>query len=137
MSNTIIEKLYALGDTVTGKAYRMLGARLRGSGVVEPLQADGFGSLHVNPDPPRNVSHYNGTATTTAAEITFPTTSREVLIQNTATSAADDLLVSFDGGTTFKTLKRLAAISVGVKLNSIWVKSSVGTVAYEAVVTRD
>jgi len=83
----------------------------------------------------KTVEHYNGTATTTPATITFSKPSRAILIQNTAVSAANDLLVSFDGGATFKTLKRLAALSFEVGLPAITVKSTAGSVAYEAVVT--
>jgi len=86
---------------------------------------------------PTLVHHANGNATTTPAEITFAGPSRSISIQNTATSAANDLLVSFDGGSTYKTLKRLAAIGIVVRVGSIWVKSSAGSVAYEALVTHD
>ena len=86
---------------------------------------------------PKAAEHFNGTATTTPAEITFTGPSRSIFIQNTAVSAANDLQVSFDGGSTYKSLKRLAAVSIEVKLNSIFVRSSAGSVAYESVVTHD
>lgn len=86
------------------------------------------------PSLPSNVTHINGTATTSPDALSLPATTRSVLIQNTEQSAANDLLVSFDGGSTFKTLKRLAAIKIAARITSITVKSSGGSVDYEAVV---
>ncbi|MDX1643434.1 MAG: hypothetical protein R3244_03645 [Thermoanaerobaculia bacterium] len=85
----------------------------------------------------RNVQHLNGSANTTASTLTFAGPARSILIQNTEQSAANDLLVSFDGGVNFKTLKRLAAFEIEARLLAIQVKSSAGSVAYEAVVTHD
>lgn len=84
---------------------------------------------------PKEAEHHNGTATTTPSEITFSGQARTIMIQNTEVSAANELLVSFDGGSSFKALRRLAAFSIDLGVPSIWVKSSAGTVAYEAVVT--
>ena len=76
--------------------------------------------------------HYNGTATTTPATITFTPTGKSIFIQNTASS--NNLLISFDAGSNFKTLKPSEAFSIDAGLVSIDVKSSSGSVTYESVV---
>lgn len=85
----------------------------------------------------KTIEHWNGTATTTPVTITFTNQSLNILIQNTEQSAANELLVSFDGGTTFKALRRLAAISIDAAILSFVVKASGGSVDYESVVSLD
>jgi len=48
MSTTIIDKLFAAGEAITGKAYRMLAARRYRDGAVQPLTTNNFGSLNVD-----------------------------------------------------------------------------------------
>jgi len=47
MSTTIIDKLFAVGEAVTGKAYRMIAAQRNRDGTTSPLQTDNYGSLNV------------------------------------------------------------------------------------------
>ncbi|MDB4726410.1 hypothetical protein OAF54_03145, partial [bacterium] len=47
MSTTLIDKLFATGASVTGKAYRMIAARRTRDGATQPLQTDNYGSLNI------------------------------------------------------------------------------------------
>lgn len=85
------------------------------------------------------IQHVNGSATTTAAEVSFMTdrdaASRKtewVGFHNTDTTA--DLLVSFDGGTTYWTIGAGGKEFYEVNIASVYLKSSTGTVAYEILV---
>lgn len=80
-------------------------------------------------------AHYNGTATTTPTTLTFPKPTRGLFIQNVGNSAAADLWVSFDGGANYKTLRRLDTLSLNISLTSMVVRSSSGSIPYEAIVT--
>lgn len=88
---------------------------------------------------PTTVDHFNGTVGTTAIQI--PSSAgddiSEVLIHNT-TSANRDLLISFDGGTTFKTLTPDANIIWNVKegITQIHIKGSAAATSYEIVMNR-
>jgi hypothetical protein len=63
----------------------------------------------------------------------YPATS--IFVQNTDTGGGD-LLVSFDGGTTFKTLaNRWDYISIDARLLNFVIKTSSGTKSYEALVS--
>lgn len=79
-----------------------------------------------------SAAHYNGTATTSPATVTFDPIGKSIFIQNTST--LNNLLISFDAGTTFKTLTPGSAFSIDAGLVSIVVKSSAGSVDYESVV---
>jgi len=84
--------------------------------------------------------HYNGTATTTPAEVVFSMRARSILIENMESDgppgpSGKDLLVSLDGGAGYKTLDPESAFEVTVELNSIWVKTKSGTADYEVVIT--
>jgi len=47
MSTTLIDRLFAAGEAITGKAYRMIAARRFRDGVASPLRTDNYGSLNV------------------------------------------------------------------------------------------
>lgn len=78
--------------------------------------------------------HYNGTATPAEEEVVFDPPSRSIMIQNMSSSSADELLVSLDGGGSFKTLPRLASLAMNVRLSEVFVKSNGANVPYEIVV---
>lgn len=77
--------------------------------------------------------HHNGSATTTPATVNFSGTSKAILIQNR--DSVNNLLVSFDGGTTTKTIDPNQSLSIEANHASVEVSSSAGTVAYEMLVT--
>lgn len=77
--------------------------------------------------------HFNGSATTTAAPVDVGTGVAAIVIENM--DATNNLLVSFDGGTTFKTVKPGIILTVDVSTRNLVVKSSAGTVNYEILVT--
>ncbi len=83
-------------------------------------------------------AHYNSTVTTIAVAVPSSAVKviSEVLIQNTSASSNINLLVSFDGGTTFKTIRPEGSIIWSLKgnLKQFRVKSSTGTASYEAIV---
>lgn len=79
-----------------------------------------------------SAKHYNGTATTTPATVTFTPAGKSIFIHNTASSG--NLLLSFDAGTTFKTILPGATFSIDAGLASVVVKASTGSVTYESVV---
>jgi len=82
------------------------------------------------------VYQFNGTATTSPTTITYNgDTSDSIFIQNTD-SGSGSLLVSFDGGSTYKTLANMwDYISINAELTSFMVKSSVGSKLYESIIT--
>jgi len=82
------------------------------------------------------VLQFNGTATTTPATVTFNNeVSTSIFVQN-VDNGANNILVSFDGGTTFKTLANMwDFISVDVNMTSVVIKTSAGSKLYEIVVT--
>ncbi len=77
--------------------------------------------------------HHNGTAVVTPATVTFSGTSKSLLIDNKDTSG--DLLVSFDGGTSTKTIDPGQSLSIEANHTSVQVSASSGTVPYEMLVT--
>lgn len=80
--------------------------------------------------------HFNGTATVTPTDVDFNDVTASILIDNIGTT--NDLLVSFDGGTKFKTIP--AENSLGyddMNLKKIVVKTNVDTTNFEIVVTVD
>lgn len=81
------------------------------------------------------VLQFNGTATATPATVTFNNeVSTSIFVQN-VDSGANNILVSFDGGTTFKTLaNQWDFISIDVNITSIVIKTSAGSKLYEIVV---
>lgn len=82
------------------------------------------------------VKHFNGTATTAPAVVDFNNMSGSLLIHNLGT--VENLLVSFDGGTTFKTIP--PETSLGIQKGSheeVSVKTTSTTTDYEILVTVD
>lgn len=79
------------------------------------------------------IQHYNGTATATPTAISFRNKTRWMLVDNTA--ASTDMQISFDGGTTYKTVG--AGVSLGVNiyaLASLYVKTAAGSATYEIII---
>lgn len=86
--------------------------------------------------------HYNGTATTTASQIPSVPDKviSDVLIENLDTTPLlNRLLVSFDGGVTFKAMRRGQSMAWSLRglLTSFVVKAETGTCAYEAIVNYE
>ena len=80
--------------------------------------------------------HFNGTANITPADVDFNNVSGSILIHNTGVT--NDLLVSFDGGTTFKTIPTESSLGYDdVNMKKVVVKTNAGTTTYEIVVTVD
>lgn len=78
------------------------------------------------------VEHDNYATSTSAATKTPATPANYLLIENM--DATDNVLVSFDGGSTFKTIKPNSSLRIDVdKLKSYDVKSSANTPAVEAL----
>jgi hypothetical protein len=79
------------------------------------------------------VQHFNGTATTAPATITFAAYSKSILLHNTG---SNDLLVSFDGGSLFKTLGPSISMAMEVRRTSFIQKTSTGTTTYEHMIVE-
>jgi hypothetical protein len=81
-------------------------------------------------------SHYNGTATTTPAKVALKRPpGQSIRIRNLDTT--NNLLVSFDGGTNFATIKPTdQPIVLDVLFHYFYVQSSASTVAYDALVSE-
>lgn len=89
-----------------------------------------------------STTHFNGSVNTSA--IAIPTVAgnviAEVLVENAFTnSSTKNLLVSFDGGTTFKTLASGSSLVWSPKgdIRQIYIKGSVGGVDYEILMNRE
>jgi len=82
---------------------------------------------------PGVAEHHNGTATTTPATVNFSGTSKAILVDNLDTSK--NLLVSFDAGTTTKTVVPGQSLSIEANHTSVEVSAASGTVAFEMLVT--
>jgi hypothetical protein len=77
-------------------------------------------------------SHDNFTATGTASARTLPARTNFLLVDNLDTAIS--ILVSLDGGTTFKTVKAGASLSLDCDgLRSLYIKSASGSVSTECV----
>jgi len=79
------------------------------------------------------VEHHNGDANLLEATVTFSGTAKRVIIENMSTTAT--ISVSFDGGTTFKTLATAdnlgKILDVEASVGSIVIKASADTTPYE------
>ena len=78
-----------------------------------------------------NARHVNGTAETTPAPVVLGTGAVSLLVEN---RGSNDLLVSFDTGTTFKTIGAGLALSFDISVSTLIIKSSAGSVNYEILV---
>ena len=102
------------------------------TGYIANIQSNG--SLIVRVEPYGDtVEHFNGTATTSNATITFGNYSKSILLHNTGTN---NLLVSFDGGVNFKTMIPGVSIGVEVRRSSFIQKTSTGTTTYEHMIVE-
>lgn len=77
---------------------------------------------------------YSGTATTTPANV--PSSPGEVISGMSISTGLNDILVSFDGGTTFFTVSRRGFFSHNVKgeITQLVVKTLTGTSDYEILI---
>lgn len=80
-----------------------------------------------------NAKHFNDTATTTPAAVDLGTGVVYLHIENL--DDTNDLLVSFDGGSNYKTIGETKSLSIDVSARTIFVKSSAGSVSYEILAT--
>lgn len=102
------------------------------TGYIANIQPNG--SLIVRVEPYGDtVEHFNGTATTSNATITFGNYSKSILLHNTG---SNNLLVSFDGGVNFKTMIPGVSIGIEVRRSSFIQKSSAGTTTYEHMIVE-
>ena len=80
--------------------------------------------------------HFNGTATVTPADVDFNNVTGSLLVHNTGVT--NDLLVSLDGGTTFKTIPTESVLGFEeINLKKVVVKTNAATTTFEIVVTVD
>lgn len=79
-----------------------------------------------------SVEHFNGSIGTTATTITPAGNPVSFLINNT--HASQNILVSFDAGTTFFTIKAGFSLSVDTSASSFQIKGSAATTTYEILV---
>ena len=77
--------------------------------------------------------HFNGTATVTPDPVDMGTGVVSVFIDNL--DLTNDLLVSFDGGSNFKTVGEGRSLSIDISVSTVTVKSSAGSVNYEILAT--
>ena len=77
--------------------------------------------------------HFDGTATTSPANVDVGTGVISILIENLVDT--NDLLVSFDGGSKFKTIGTSKSLVLDVATRLLVVKSSAGSVNYEILAT--
>ena len=77
--------------------------------------------------------HLNGTANTSPDTLQFGASSRSILIDNI--DSAGSLQVSFDKGTKFKNIATGKSLVIDVVNDSLVIKSDVGAVNYEILVT--
>ncbi len=75
------------------------------------------------------IEHHNGTANIAVATVTFSATIKHVQIENM--NSANDLLVSFDGGTLFKTLQPGTILDVDGTMADLKIKASADGTSYE------
>jgi len=98
-------------------------------GVTETVNTDG------------STDHYNGTVGTTAVDIPSSAGNiiQSILIDNTNTASTKTLLVSFDGGTTYKTIGVGATFSWTVKgnLRQVKIKGGAASTSYEILLNRE
>jgi hypothetical protein len=86
-------------------------------------------------------SHFNGTVGTTAVDI--PSSAggiiQSVLIDNINTDSTKSLEVSFDGGTTYKTITSASTLSYTIKggLTQIKLRGAVASCDYEILMNRE
>lgn len=90
------------------------------------------------------LAHFNGSVTTAGSPVTISAPNSEkissAIIDNpdkgtNANDKADLLLVSFDGGTTFKTVKRGTSLSVTASFTDIRIDSNNNGTNYEVIIT--
>jgi len=98
-------------------------------GVTETVNTDG------------STDHYNGTVGTTAIDLpgSAGTIIQSILIDNINSASNKSLFISFDGGTTFKTITVGSTFSWTVKgnLKQVKLKGSVAGCDYEALINRE
>jgi len=83
---------------------------------------------------PNSIEHWNGTATSTEATVTFSSPSVGLILDVAEVGA--DLKISFDDGANWKTIKPGTNLSIDVSNYSVKIKTDDGTVDYEmAVIT--
>jgi len=80
------------------------------------------------------LDHWNGSVGTAAATVTLAATGVALLIENT--HAAQNILVSFDAGTTWKTLNPNDTLSVDTSMSSFQIKGSAAATTYEILAGR-
>jgi len=81
-----------------------------------------------------DLDHFNDNVGTVAATITLTATTCALLIENT--HATQNILVSFDDGTTFKTLEPGDTLSVDTSISSFKIKGSGAATTYEILAGR-
>ena len=125
-------------DPATEQKQNDIITAIGGISSVDPVGLKNVASTPINPATEDTLvagvaEHHNGSATTTPAPVNFSGTSKAILIDNL--DASKNLLVSFDGGTTTKTVPAGQSLSIEANHASVEVSSASGTVAFEMLVT--
>jgi hypothetical protein len=116
----------------TAVGAELLGQNVQAASLPVVIASD-QSSLNVKSRSGSVVQHINGTATTSPSTLTFTNPSYSILIDNGSNSG---LLVSFNGGTTFKAILSKSSLAIDATLNSIVVKTSAGSSTYEILVVE-
>lgn len=75
------------------------------------------------------VEHHNGTANIAAATVTFSAVTKHVQIENF--SAGKNILVSFDGGATFRTIQPGVSLDIDGIMTDLRIKATADATPYE------
>ena len=125
----------------TGQTLRLLAEPVAGQGgILKSILIDSAGSpADVTPVSGKNSEYFSNVAQGTGATtLTFALTSRTIIIDNLSEidAPANELLVSFDGGSSFVRVRSGANLTVELQRASIDVKAGAGTVSYQILVVQ-
>lgn len=118
-------------DPISGKvSWVPLEAVLDGSGyVLKVAGVTGGGGVTLGVP-----KHYNGVANIASASVTFASATKSLLIENL--DLLNDLLVSFDGGTTSFVLPSGETLGLDAEATSIDISASANGTSYQILTTE-
>jgi len=99
---------------------------------VRVIRCDSEGHIYINSVPAAGTpEHHNGTVGTSASDITFGGTTSNINIHNT--HGSNDLLISFDSGSTWYTMEAGSYWNLNASVASLQIKGSTAGTTYEMV----
>lgn len=102
----------------------------------EQYDAVARGALRVVEVGAMDVEHFNGSITDTPAELSFTRRSCHIYVYND--DAAEDLEISFDGGTTYFTIASGSArLDLPVAVESVYLNGAAGGTDYQILVVLE